>query len=431
MEVSELTQRKRLADQLRIERERPTRSRRTRKSGQRGPRWPFIVGAAILAFVALAWFLTSRPDEILVEVAVAKPAWTETGATNSTLLDADGYVVARREATVSAKISGKVARVLIQEGQHVSAGEVMAALDDSNTRAALQEAVAQASEAQAGVRVAEVKLNGAAARHYRSAGLPRGYVSDQATEDDTIAFETARENLALAKSEALAAQAHATVYQREEDDTIIRAPFSGVVTATAAQPGEIVAPVAGGGFTRTGICTIVDMDSLEVDVDVAESFIGRVTPGMNATVITNAYPDWRIPAQVITVIPTADRSKATVTVRIGLNIKDPRIIPEMGAHVAFLAPKAESGTRNSGGRAVIVPVAAIQTEESGQRVVFVVSRGHAERRPVRVSGRDAEGELVEAGLQQGDVVATGGAGRLKDGVKVRISLRPLGKKTPQ
>ncbi len=201
----------------------------------------------------------------------------------------------------------------------------------------------------------------------------------------------------------------------------MRAPFAGVVTATAAQPGEIVAPVAGGGFTRTGICTIVDMDSLEVEVDVAESFISRVTPGMPASVKLNAYPDWEIPAQVITVIPTADRAKATVTVRVGFKVKDPRIVPEMGAHVAFMSPAPAQGAAAAPAKAVIVPPDAVQTDDAGQAVVFVIADGRAERRAVRLGDRNSQGQIVVAGLAPGDTVAVEGADHLKDGAGVKIA----------
>jgi RND family efflux transporter MFP subunit len=180
--------------------------------------------------------------------------------------------------------------------------------------------------------------------------------------------------------------------------------------------------VAGGGFTRTGICTIVDMDSLEVDVDVAESFISRVTPGMPASVKLNAYPDWEIPAQVITVIPTADRSKATVTVRVGFTTRDPRIVPEMGAHVAFLSatPKSAAGG-GAATRAVLVPPDAVQTEDNGQSVVFVIDRGKAERRAVRLGDRNADGQIIVAGLAPGEAVAVEGADHLKDGATVKVA----------
>jgi RND family efflux transporter MFP subunit len=177
--------------------------------------------------------------------------------------------------------------------------------------------------------------------------------------------------------------------------------------------------VAGGGFTRTGICTIVDMSSLEVDVDVAESFISRVTPGMPASVKLDAYPDWEIPAAVITVIPTADRSKATVTVRVGIKSRDPRIVPEMGAHVAFLSPAPIR--QASAARSVIVPPDAVQTEDSGQSVVFVISDGKAERRAVRLGDKNADGQMIVAGLAPGETVAVEGADHLKDGAAVKVA----------
>lgn len=406
-----------LAGQLRIERDEP-RPRRPRAGGGRWLLWT-VIGLAVALVLAVAiWFLNARPDLTPVQTAVAKSAWSAGASHGGSLLDASGFVVARREATVSAKIAGKVAEVLIQEGQHVADGQVIARLDDSNAKAALDQAVAQAGAAQAGIEVAQVNLAGAASRYDRTKSLPQGVLSAQAVRDDQTAFDAARENLALAQRQYAVSQATVGVYRRAEDDTIVRAPFAGVVTATAAQPGEIVAPVAGGGFTRTGICTIVDMDSLEVDVDVAESFISRVLPGMPASVKLDAYPDWEIPAQVITVIPTADRSKATVTVRVGFKVKDPRIVPEMGAHVAFLSQAPAGAT--AGDRAVVVPADAVQTEDSGQSVVFVVANGHADRRAVRLGERTSAGQLIEGGLAPGDVVAVEGADKLKDGSAVKV-----------
>ena len=405
-----------LAGQLRIERDQP-RPRRSRGGG-RWLVWLFVALGLALAIGAVVWFFVARPDLAPVETAVAKSAWSQGAARGGSLLDASGFVVARREATVSAKIAGKVAEVLIQEGEHVSDGQVIARLDDSNAKAALDQSVAQAAAARASVQVAEVNLAGARSRYDRTKSLPHGVLSDQAVRDDQTAFDAATENLALAQRQYAVSQATVGVFRRAEDDTVVRAPFAGVVTATAAQPGEIVAPVAGGGFTRTGICTIVDMDSLEVEVDVAESFISRVTPGMPASVKLDAYPDWEIPARVITVIPTADRSKATVTVRVGFRVKDPRIVPEMGAHVAFLSPTPAGGV--AGDRAVVVPPDAVQTEEGGQSVVFLVADGRAERRPVRLGPRTSAGQIIAAGLAPGDVVAVEGADKLRDGSGVKV-----------
>jgi len=395
-----------LVGQLKIDRDPPP-TRRRRRDG--GGRWPLLIGAGVavaLIIAAAVWFLVVRPDLTEVETAEAKPAWSG-AAQASTLLDASGYVVARREATVSAKVAGKVAQVMIEEGQHVTEGQVIATLDDSNAKAALGQAMAQAASAEASVGVAQATLEGAQSKYNRSRSVPPGILSAQMIEDDRTGFDTARENLALAQRQAASAQATVEVFRRGEDDTVVRAPFAGVVTATAAQPGEIVAPVAGGGFTRTGICTIVDMDSLEVEVDVAESFISRVAPGMPASVKLNAYPDWEIPAQVITVIPTADRSKATVTVRVGFKVKDPRIVPEMGAHVAFLSPAHAATAGSAQSRAVIVPPDAVQTEDGGQAVVFVIDGGRAERRAVRLGDKTAEGQMISAGLSPGETVAFG------------------------
>jgi RND family efflux transporter MFP subunit len=414
-----------LVGQLKIDRdgEPPRRRRRGEPS-----RWPLIIGLAVIAVAvvgALAWFLITRPDLPSVETAVAKSAWSGQAAQGGALLDASGYVVARREATVSAKVTGKVERVLIQEGEHVAAGQVIATLDDSNAKAALDQAAAQAQATDAAIRVAQVTLAEQTPKIKRSRALHGGgWLSDDDLDTAQAAFDSARQNLTLAQSQAAAARATVEVYRRGEDDTIVRAPFDGVVTSLAAQPGEIVAPVAGGGFTRTGICTIVDMDSLEVDVDVAESFISRVTPGMPASVKLNAYPDWEIPAQVITVIPTADRSKATVTVRVGIKSRDPRIVPEMGAHVAFLSPTptAQSGAS----RAVIVPADAVQTEDNGQSVVFVIADGKAERRAVRLGDKGADGQMIVAGLQPGETVAVEGADHLKDGAAVKVAKSKTG-----
>jgi RND family efflux transporter MFP subunit len=402
-----------LISQLKIDREPPPTAHRRRR---RPNLWPWAAGGlvAVAAAAAIGWFLVARPDLVTVETATAKPAWSDGAAKGGSLLDASGYVVARRAATVSSKLTGKVAAVLIEEGQHVAAGQIIARLDDSNARAALDQARAQAAAAQANVRVAQAALESAGPKYERSQRLhDRGFLSEQDVEDARAAADGARANLALAQRQVQAAEAAVEVSQRAEDDTIIRAPFAGVVTVKAAQPGEMVSPVsAGGGFTRTGIGTIVDMDSLEVDVDVAESFINRVTPGMPASVKLNAYPDWDIPAEVIAVVPTADQSKATVSVRVGLKVKDPRIIPQMGAHVAFLRPTPAASGGAQPGRSVVVPPEAVQSEDSGQTVVFAIENGRAERRAVRLGEKTARGQILVAGVNPGDTVAVEGAERL-------------------
>jgi RND family efflux transporter MFP subunit len=385
-----------------------------------------IVLVALAAAGALAWFLIAQPGRTPVAVATAQTAAASGGAVQgASLLDASGYVVARRQATVSSKITGKVTDVLIEEGQHVKAGQVIARLDDSNARAGFAQAQAQAQSTQANLQLAQVQVAEAGPKWKRNQQIhASGYLSDQGVEDAKMAYDTANANLELAQRQVRVGQAGLEVARRNLDDTVVRAPFDGVVTVKAAQPGEIVSPIsAGGGFTRTGICTIVDMDSLEVEVDVAESFINRVSDGMPATVKLNAYPDWQIPAYVIAVIPTADRSKATVTVRVGMKAKDARVVPEMGARVSFLAPAEQQGPAQApAARSVVVPADAVQAD-GDQPIVYVVSDGKAERRAVKLGAKTDAGQILLSGVSQGEQVALGGKG-LHDGSAVRIVKKP-------
>jgi RND family efflux transporter MFP subunit len=258
-------------------------------------------------------------------------------ASAGSLLDASGFVVARRQATVSATVGGRVTEVLIDEGSRVTRGQVIARLDDGPYRLALEQIVAQAAAAHAQLQAAQVAFDNAQPIYERNQKQrAAGFLSAQDFDNAHAAFDAARTALTVQQRAVEVGDAAVAAARRNLSDTVIRAPFSGVVTYKGAQPGEIVSPAAaGGGYTRTGIGTIVDMDSLEVEVDVSENFITRVHPGQTATVRLNAYPDWDIPASVIAVIPTADRSKATVKVRVGFKTRDARILPEMGARVAF------------------------------------------------------------------------------------------------
>ncbi len=279
--------------------------------------------------------------------AVSSPAvGTQSGGPGGlvSVLDASGYIVAQRQATVSAKTTGRLQELYIEEGQRVKAGEIIARLDDSNSRATLAQARAGVSQAQANLRAAQVALADARPIYVRTEQERAAQViSAQEFDAAKQTYDAAQASFAIQQAALAGAQANLLVAERYQDDTIVRAPFSGVVTVKAAQPGDIVSPVsAGGGFTATGICTIVDMDSLEAEVDVSENFIHRVQPGQGAIVRLNAYPDWAIPASVVAIIPTADRSKATVKVRVGFKTRDARILPEMGARVSFLAKPGES-----------------------------------------------------------------------------------------
>jgi RND family efflux transporter MFP subunit len=245
------------------------------------------------------------------------------------------------------------------------------------------------------------------------------FVSQAAVDNSRTTLDALSAQLATQGSNIQVAERGMNMAERNLDDTIVRAPFSGVVTVKAAQPGEMVSPIsAGGGFTRTGIGTIVDMDSLEIQVDVNENFINRVRAAQQAAAKLNAYPDWQIPAHVIAVIPTADRSKGTVTVRIALDQKDPRILPEMGVRVSFLddSPQEPGGKPAAG---VNLPSNAVQgSGDTG--VVFVVHGDTAERRAIRLGAGSSDSVTVLSGLAAGERVAVGDFTRLKDGIKIRI-----------
>jgi RND family efflux transporter MFP subunit len=323
-----------LLDQLRIDR---TQAARYRGSGQR--RWWLVgLGAAGLGAAAGVWMFASSHHGVPLH-AVAAKATTPSGSSaavrsTGSLLDASGYVVALREATVSAKSIYKVNEVVVQEGQAVKQGEIMARLDDSNARAALEQSRAQVKQLEAALAAAKVAADDARPSFMRNqTQLAEGLISPETFDATKATYDAAQAAALVAEQNLAVAKATVEINQRYEDDTIIKAPFDGVVTVKSAQPGEIVSPqFLGGG----GIAKIVDMDSLEVDVDVSENFINRVHSKQPAVITLNAYPSWHIAAEVIAVIPTADRSKATVKVRIGFKQKDPRIVPEMGARVAFL-----------------------------------------------------------------------------------------------
>jgi RND family efflux transporter MFP subunit len=401
-----------LLGQLRIDRKTPSTG-----TGH-GRLWlaVAVVVAALLAGAAL-WFWL-RPTGMPVRIAVAQ-AVTQESAAGTSILDASGYVVARRQATVASKITAKMVELDIEEGDHVTANQVIARLDDSNIRASLAQSAAQLNFARAGLEETQVNLANAQRDYDRQMSLLAGhFVSQSGVDNARTTLDALRAQLATQRRNVEVAERGVNVAGRNLDDTVIRAPFSGVVTVKAAQPGEIVSPIsAGGGFTRTGIGTIVDMDSLEVQVDVNENFINRVQANQTATAKLNAYPDWQIPAHVIAVIPTADRSKGTVLVRIGLDQKDARILPEMGVRVSFLADAAKDGSGPVPG--VSLPAAAVQTSGS-TGVLFVVRDTTLERRAVRLGTVNGDRVTVISGLAAGERVAVGDVKELADGAKIRV-----------
>jgi RND family efflux transporter MFP subunit len=361
----------------------------------------------------------------LIRTSVVQAAPVGGAADMSTsLLDASGYVVARRRATVASKVTGKVVKVMLEEGQRVEAGDVIARLDDSTWRAAEGQSVAQLQQAKASVTSAQTAFDDAKPIFERAQKQKAAAVISAQSFDESFAqFNVARNNLLVAQRGLEAAEAGVDVAKRNLDDTVIRAPFAGIVTEKSAQPGEMVSPIsAGGGFTRTGIGTIVDMDSLEVEVDVSENFINRVRPQQPVNIKLNAYPDWEIPGAVIAMIPTADRAKATVKVRIAIKQKDARIIPEMGVRVSFMSDAARDSNgadKDSAVHGVLVPADAIATHGTSS-VAFVVRGSTVERRAVRLGAKTTAGQIVIAGLVPGDAIAVGDLAKLDDGTHIRV-----------
>jgi RND family efflux transporter MFP subunit len=413
-----------LLNQLRID-----RTSDVNDDGGSMRRW-ILIGASIVLVAALAfggWYLM-RPKGVAVQAAVAKEvsgSTTPGGASaGASLLDASGYIVARRQATVAAKGIGRVIEVNIEEGQRVEKDQIIARLDDSNARANLEQARANLAQAEANLRAAQVALDDAKPIFQRNEQqIKAGVISAQTFDTARASYNAAEQDLAVRTRGVALAKAGVEVAQRNLDDTIVRAPFTGVVTVKAAQAGEIVSPSsAGGGYTRTGIGTIVDMDSLEVEVDVSENFINRVRPGQPATVKLNAYPDWEIPAHVIAVIPTADRSKATVKVRVGFKERDARILPDMGARVSFLSEPSQDKNEGAAVRvtAVVVPTDAVQANGDTGTVFIINENDTVERRVVRLGARTNEGQLVLSGLPGGTRVAASNLGALTDGARIHV-----------
>lgn len=385
------------------------------KPASKSPVGPFAVGALVLVVAAVAvWWLT-RPKVIEVRTAIAREI-TSSGS-ERTVLNASGYVTARRAATASSKVTGKVIEVLIEEGMKVKDGQVLARLDDTNVKASLNVAQAQLESAKSALEETRAQLKQADLEFQRTIELTRQQIASQADlERAESGAKALQARLSRQERDVTVAERQVEMWQQQMDDLVIRAPFAGIVTTKDAQPGEMISPVsAGGGFTRTGIGTIVDMDSLEIEIDVNESFINRVEAGQPVEATLDAYAQWKIPCKVIAIIPTADRQKSTVKVRVGFDKLDPRILPEMAVKVAF----RESGaTTTVTSRAVSVPKRAIR-QQDGRDVVLLVQNGRAERRAVTVSSSGVDESVISAGVSAGEKVIVDSPEGLSDGVKVR------------
>jgi RND family efflux transporter MFP subunit len=384
--------------------------------GRRGRhrRW-LALGATALGVVVV--FLAAgavKNNRVPVDVAGAREAGGERGLS---VLTASGYVTPRERATVAAKVTGRVSEMLVEEGMRVERGQVLARLDDAEARAALRAAEAQRDVAAKALAELQVHLADAERTLRRVEDLRRKEVAaEQDLDSARAAVDALKARIELAKEQVRSAEAGIAVAEEYLKNCVIRAPFAGVAVSKDAQVGEIVSPVsAGGGYTRTGISTIVNMASLEVELDVNESYLSRVAVGQPADAVLDAYPDWHIPAVVRTIIPTADRQKATVKVRIAFDALDPRILPDMGVKVAFLDPAAGG----SGGARCLVPLQALM-DDGGEPVVWVVQGGLLERHPVkagRTIGREVE---ILSGVEPGDTVVIAAAKPLKPGRKAEV-----------
>jgi RND family efflux transporter MFP subunit len=388
-----------------------------------GRRW-LVWGAVGLLLIGAATagyhWLQAAP----IEVDSAQAAPPSGGSAPAAILQATGYVTARREATVSTQITGTLTSVSIEEGEHVKAGQVLAQLDDSAQKAALEQARAQLSAARALLVQYQVQLAQARRDNQRNADLiDRKLVSQQALETTQTQVATLEAQVESQRKQVELADAGLQGARVQLDYTTVRAPFAGVIIAKAAQPGEIVSPIsAGGGFTRTGVGTIVDMDSLEIEVDVNEAYIHRVQPDQKAQAVLDAYPDWTIPAHVIAIIPTADRSKATVKVRVAIEQKDPRILPDMGVRVSFLEPASNDQSRPATAGAapagVLVPASAI-VERDGRSVVFVIDGTHARAHGVAPGQSYGDLRLID-GVATGTRVVRNPPEKLRDGALIVV-----------
>jgi len=371
-----------------------------------------VLGLLVMACGAYAYL--HRPP--LVEVAqVLRPSTDP-----QPLLNASGYVTPQRRATVAAKITGRVTGVFFSEGQYVHKGYVLATLDDSDARKSLGTAIANRDATRAGLLDLQVQLKNAEIELHRAQTLrAAGVQTQEALDNATTNVNSLKARIELTDQQVTADDARIRESQQAVDNCTIRAPYDGVIVSKDAQVGEMVSPVsAGGGFTRTGIATIVDMKSNEIEVDVNESYIARVVPGQAVTAVLDAYPDWKIPCHVLTIIPTADRQKATVTVRITFDKLDPRILPDMSVKVSFLSKEPKVISKPSS-TALLIPQSAIH-EDRGEKFVYLVNDNRVQRRTVRVGSGVGSNTEVTAGLNAGDSVVVTGQAKLQDGEAVKV-----------
>jgi RND family efflux transporter MFP subunit len=383
---------------------------RDARAGRRRRLW--IAGAILAVFgAAIAWRVVNSP--VAVQTVLVE---TPEGAADAAVLNASGYVVARRLATVSSKVTGRITEVLFEEGAIVAEGQVLARLDPSTAQAEHAVAASRLEAARRNLREIEVRLGDARKTLARNRSLvERKLVAESVLDGSEAEVAALEARLAAAGAEVGVARSQLALNQQGLDDLQIRAPFAGVVLSKDAQPGETVSPMsAGGGFTRTGIATIVDMDSREIEVDVNEAYINRVRDEQRVEAVLDAYPDWTLAGRVISIVPTADRQKATVRVRIAFESLDPRILPDMGIKVRFL----EEGTDRERAHPT-VPANAVLREDD-ETTAWVVRDGKVELRTLTLGVADGDRVPVLEGLQGGEAIVVDAPRRLRDGAAVEL-----------
>jgi RND family efflux transporter MFP subunit len=379
------------------------------------PWW--LAGTVLLAALAAgaAFWWHGRADSVEVQTVPARQI--AGGGADRTILNASGYVTARRQATVSAKVTGKVMEVLIEEGMKVKEGQVLARLDDSNVKTSLDVAEAELQSTRLSLEETRAQLKQADLEFARDTDLANAKLISPSdldkAESDAM---TLRARVSRQQQDITTAERQVALWKQQIEDMVIRAPFDGVVTTKNAQPGEMLSPIsAGGGFTRTGIGTVVDMNSLEIELDVNENYINRVEPAQPAEATLDAYPDWKIPCKVIAIIPTADRQKSTVKVRVGFDKLDPRILPDMSVKVAF---RETAAAPVSVTRAALVPKSALLSQD-GHDAVFVAREGRAEGRAVTVLDTQGDDAVLSAGVSAGEIIVVNPPPALKDGAAIK------------
>ncbi len=398
-----------LLSQLRIDRDANTSGRSV---------WPWVAGGVVAVLLVLGGYqLFSESAPLPVKVQMARMATVD--SSSASVLDATGYVVARRQANVSSKVTGRVLEVLIEEGMTVTKNQIVARLEDVNARKSFDVTSAELDAAKAQVAEVRARLNEAKLNFDRNNILMQKQLVSQAAFDIAKAnYESLRAQLNN-REEIVNVNEKLIAQQKQNlDDYILRAPFAGVVIAKTSQPGEMISPIsAGSGFTRTGICTLVDMTSLEIEVDVNESYIQRVHAGQLAEAVLEAYPEWKIPAKVAAIIPTADRQKATVKVRVAFQNLDPRILPDMGVKVSFLNPEPVEKQKPKEPLGIRVPTTAVRSENEN-KFVYVVKDGVVQERKVKLNASYGSDVYISEGLSAGEDFVVEISPQLKDGVKI-------------